>query len=346
MPVTPYFLDVEASGLAGDSYPIRVVWTLPDGSREGYYIRPDPEWTHWEAEAEAIHRIPRDVLFERGQSATWVLERMNAVLAGCTVYLADPGLDGFWMRRLFEAARVAPAFELASLWDLPEDERDGLRLARRRVDVEPDLSPRDSMAQDAEILTAVYHRGQEQAASPKDLLPCFIDFEASGLTSESYPIEVAWSMPDGTVESHYIDPAPHWDYWDPEAEAIHWIPRHLLRDCGRPVAWIAERMNAVLAGHTVYCDAPGMDRFWMNRLFDAAGVEPAFELGSFWAIHPDATASLPPRRVDQILQQAEAERGGRQHEADSDVRYLMAVYRLTLAAVHERETERNGPGDG
>ena len=189
------------------------------------------------------------------------------------------------------------------------------------------------------------HRSSERGASaarvarPGESLPRFIDFEASGLASASYPIEVAWSLPDGTVESHYIDPAPHWDYWDPEAEAVHRIPRHLLRDCGRSVAWVAERMNAVLAGATVYCDAPGMDRFWMTRLFEAAQIDPKFRMGSFWAIHPGATSNLPIYRGEEISQQADAERGGRQHEAANDVRYLIAVYRLTLAAVRERDTQ-------
>ena len=167
-------------------------------------------------------------------------------------------------------------------------------------------------------------------------LPCMIDFEASGLGPESYPIEVAWSDPDGGVEAHYIDPAPGWEDWDPEAEAIHWIPRHLLRDCGKPVVWVAERMNTVLAGRTVYCDAPRMDAFWCRRLFEAAGRDPRFQVGSFWHIHPDPTARLPYRVVTQILERAEAARGGRQHEADSDVRFLLAVYRLTRQAMEER----------
>lgn len=165
-------------------------------------------------------------------------------------------------------------------------------------------------------------------------LPCVLDFEASGLGPESYPIEVAWSDPSGAVESHYIDPAPDWDDWDPEAEAIHWISRDLLRDEGKPVGWVATRLNAVLAGRVVYCDAPAFDQFWLRRLFQAADMKPAFQLGSFWDICPDPR--LPQRTVDRIWDQAEAERGGREHEADSDVRFLIAVYRLMFEALKER----------
>jgi len=51
--------------------------------------------------------------------------------------------------------------------------------------------------------------------------PKFIDFEASGLSDESYPIEVAWNNVDGTVESYLIntDCVTDWIYWDPNAEA-------------------------------------------------------------------------------------------------------------------------------
>ena len=39
------------------------------------------------------------------------------------------------------------------------------------------------------------------------MIPSFIDFEASSLTVKSYPIEVAWNLEDGTIESHLISPA-------------------------------------------------------------------------------------------------------------------------------------------
>lgn len=163
--------------------------------------------------------------------------------------------------------------------------------------------------------------------------PCMIDFEASGLGPDSYPIEVAWSDPSGSVESHYITPARGWDAWDPDAEAVHRIPRHLLLDCGKPAHWVAQRMNAALAGQTVYADVPEMDAFWLQTLFDVPGMDPAFTLGSFWDIHPDPTGRLPWAVRTRILDTAETERGGRQHEAGSDVRFLLAVYRLSREAM-------------
>lgn len=60
-----------------------------------------------------------------------------------------------------------------------------------------------------------------------------MDFEASALTLDSYPIEVGVAIattPSSSIEtwSSLIAPAPDWDlasHWDPDAERIHGISR-------------------------------------------------------------------------------------------------------------------------
>ena len=43
--------------------------------------------------------------------------------------------------------------------------------------------------------------------------------ETSGLDLlHRHPFQVAWSMSDDTIESHYIIPEPGWDYWDNQVE--------------------------------------------------------------------------------------------------------------------------------
>ena len=109
--------------------------------------------------------------------------------------------------------------------------------------------------------------------------PCFIDVEASGLGRGSYPIEIAWSMPDGSIESHLINPAfiPHWTHWDDYAEeTIHRISRDLLAREGKSPVWVAQRMNTCLDGITLHSDAVDFDDDWVSTLFKAARVEPAF----------------------------------------------------------------------
>jgi hypothetical protein len=89
-------------------------------------------------------------------------------------------------------------------------------------------------------------------------LPCLIDIEASSLNPDSYPIEIAWSLPDGVIEAHLINPQSiaAWTDWDEYAEsAIHGIDRSTLFTQGQAPAWVAVRMNACLHGQTLYTDA-------------------------------------------------------------------------------------------
>jgi len=100
----------------------------------------------------------------------------------------------------------------------------------------------------------------------------FIDFEASSLSDDSYPIEVGWVFEDGAGEAYLIRPAPGWDDWDPKAEAIHGIPRPHLLERGAPHAEVAQRMMSVLAGHDLFASAPSWDGKWLSALLRAAGL--------------------------------------------------------------------------
>ena len=100
----------------------------------------------------------------------------------------------------------------------------------------------------------------------------FLDFEASSLSKESYPIEVAWAFEDGRSEAHLIRPAPGWVEWDARAEAIHHIPREELVAHGAPCEIVARRMIEVLAGHDLRASAPSWDGKWLSALLRAAGL--------------------------------------------------------------------------
>jgi hypothetical protein len=100
----------------------------------------------------------------------------------------------------------------------------------------------------------------------------FLDFEASSLARHSYPIEVAWVFEDGTSESHLIRPAPGWDDWDEEAQAIHHIPRDALLREGAAHDRVARRMIETLSGHDLTASAPSWDGKWLSALLRAAGL--------------------------------------------------------------------------
>ncbi|MBU1193184.1 MAG: hypothetical protein KKA36_03580 [Gammaproteobacteria bacterium] len=174
-------------------------------------------------------------------------------------------------------------------------------------------------------------------------LPLFMDFEASGLSPESYPIQVAWSAPDGSVtECWYIEPSTTYGWaleeaWADSAERVHGIPFATLLEQGKPAALIASRMNEQLQGQTVYVDGGAYDRVWCEQLFVAAGLDQWFAIGEYWDLILDI---LPPSQTRQsgwqyALQDAAWKRvqmsgGGRRHHADTDVRYLVELYRLAL----------------
>lgn len=99
----------------------------------------------------------------------------------------------------------------------------------------------------------------------------FLDFEASSLADASYPIEVGWVFEDGRGEAYLIRPAPDWDDWDSEAEAIHGITRSELQDRGVDHAQVARRMIEALSGHDLCASAPSWDGKWLGRLLRAAG---------------------------------------------------------------------------
>lgn len=100
----------------------------------------------------------------------------------------------------------------------------------------------------------------------------FIDFEASSLSDNSYPIEVGWVWEDGREEDHLIKPAPHWIDWDTRAEAIHGITRAELERCGEAHDGVAHRMLDTLSGHDLRASAPSWDGKWLSALLRAAGL--------------------------------------------------------------------------
>lgn len=99
----------------------------------------------------------------------------------------------------------------------------------------------------------------------------FLDFEASSLAKQSYPIEVAWVFEDGRGESYLIRPTPDWTDWDAEAQAIHHIERDTLLRDGTPHDDVAQRMVEVLSGHDLFASAPSWDGKWLSALLRAAG---------------------------------------------------------------------------
>lgn len=99
----------------------------------------------------------------------------------------------------------------------------------------------------------------------------FIDFEASGLGPQSWPIEIGLSWIEGAAVktwSSLICPAASWsmEAWDPISAEVHGIPLDELAEApgARDVAAEAAKR---ISGQTVCSDAPRFDEEWAKRLF-------------------------------------------------------------------------------
>lgn len=99
----------------------------------------------------------------------------------------------------------------------------------------------------------------------------FLDFEASSLNKDSYPIEVGWVGEQDDGESHLIRPAPGWTDWDDQAASIHGITRAMLEREGEPHDRVCARLLEVFAGNTVLASAPSWDGHWLSMLLRASG---------------------------------------------------------------------------
>lgn len=113
--MTPIIIDIEASGFGAGSYPIEVGISLANGRTHCYLLRPQPDWTHWEAGAEAVHGLSRSLLESHGRPVREVAAQLNAILLGQTVYSDGWSYDVSWLARLFDAAGLPQTFRIDTL---------------------------------------------------------------------------------------------------------------------------------------------------------------------------------------------------------------------------------------
>lgn len=106
-----------------------------------------------------------------------------------------------------------------------------------------------------------------------------LDFEASSLSADSYPIEVGWCSRDlARGWSCLIRPVYGWDDWSSESQRIHGLPRWKIEGSGLDPREVLDRLDADLAGCEVLSDNPWHETLWLERLAKAAGRQPAFEI--------------------------------------------------------------------
>lgn len=154
----PFILDIEASGFGNGSYPIEVGLALQPNHRYCSLIKPEPSWTHWDVSAEAIHKIPRQLLTARGQPARTVAGELNELLTGKAVFSDGWVVDKPWLLRLFEAAEIQMQFSIHDIQTiLSEKQVENWHTVKQSVIEELRLS-RHRASNDAQIIQETFKR--------------------------------------------------------------------------------------------------------------------------------------------------------------------------------------------
>ncbi|WP_139202112.1 hypothetical protein [Pseudomonas sp. NFACC25] len=83
----------------------------------------------------------------------------------------------------------------------------------------------------------------------------FIDFEASGIAPESYPIEVAVVSCEASFSS-FIKPARYWTHWSFDAQDMHGLSQDQLHQEGDTPVAVARNMNQLFSGQVLCSDSP------------------------------------------------------------------------------------------
>lgn len=142
-----------------------------------------------------------------------------------------------------------------------------------------------SMRQECSIVSPSQKTDSTQGVSVNQLpFPIFfLDFEASSVGPQSYPIEAGLGFWRGSGHpiitwSTLIQPAPDWTDWSEASAKIHDIPRAELAT-GRTVESVARRLNEMMIDRVAYSDAPALEARWTRRLYAAAGVEQTWAIG-------------------------------------------------------------------
>lgn len=155
--------------------------------------------------------------------------------------------------------------------------------------------------------------------SPDAASFAIIDFEASSLDENSYPIEVGLAVVRfGAIESwsSLIRATREWvkrEAWSRRSEQVHRISREMLTEAAASSAVAAELNLRTDGFDQVYCDGGSYDAHWLQELFAEADTHPSFRLADLGFL-----VSLDRR--DRYLQALSATTAP--HRAEADARRL------------------------
>ncbi len=155
--------------------------------------------------------------------------------------------------------------------------------------------------------------------------PAILDIEASGFGKGSYPIEIGVAAENGKSYSWLVFPESDWTHWQSEAAQLHRITREdLLRDGVKP-AVIAETLNELFEGQTLYSDGWGFDSGWLSLLFYVARKTMLFKLETL----PRILSEYQLEHWDRVKAELRMKHGWVHHRAEQDAKLLQLTYQKT-----------------
>ena len=167
----PPIIDVEASGFGPASYPIEIGLVLPDGSSYCSLLRPEPDWTHWDASAEKVHGLTRETLLKHGRPAQEVARELNERLHGQTIFCDAWYHDFNWLGRLYGAVEMHQAFRLEDIRTVLNEAEANVWHATKLGVIEDLQLTRHRASNDARVLQATLLRVKGMAPMAGALSP-------------------------------------------------------------------------------------------------------------------------------------------------------------------------------
>ncbi|MEH6523846.1 3'-5' exonuclease [Sulfitobacter sp.] len=133
-----------------------------------------------------------------------------------------------------------------------------------------------------------------------------LDFEASSLSQESWPIEVGLSwLADGEVQtwSTLIRPAPDWNLsdWAPQSAAVHGIALEELDDAPAAYRVVGDLLES-LGNRVLVSDAPEFETRWLTRLMKAGAQATVPNVEDY---HSVSSASFSGLALDMLYEALE-----------------------------------------
>ncbi|MEJ0023590.1 MAG: hypothetical protein WDN76_09305 [Alphaproteobacteria bacterium] len=157
----------------------------------------------------------------------------------------------------------------------------------------------------------------------------FLDFEASSLSPESWPVEVGYAGACGAEDAFLLSRHREWsmEYWDRNSANLHGISLADLDEFGVPAEAAIDRLAKKLGNAIVVSDAPDFENHWLRRISTAAGKPTPFVVQD-WEEYLPAGQSEAERKA--LTEQARKQEGVR-HRAGPDARVMRAVWRASWA---------------